>query len=63
MAQKTTLNATNNLAGVHLILQCGKLEECVPACVSIRTVVFADLGEAAEGLWRKLHCKHAYMHI
>lgn len=59
-AQKTNLNATNNLAGVDLILQCGKLEECVPACVSIRTVVSADLGEAAEGLWKKLHCKHAY---
>lgn len=51
MAQKTNLNATNNLAGVDLILQCGKLEECVPACVSIR--VSANLGEAAEGLWKK----------
>lgn len=42
-------------------MQCGRLEECVPPCVSVRTVVSADLGEAAEELWRKLHCKHTHL--
>lgn len=60
-AQKTNLNATNNLAGVDLILQCGKLEECVPACVSIR--VSANLGEAAEGLWKKIFTVNMHTHL